>query len=247
MPVRLAHHELGRARDLVGDRDQRRAELVAARVSRTPEVTERRDPRDAERDVGRALTPRTAERVADDDARPSTPVSSRRALARRRAADASGSSGSRTSVPAPCAFEASTPAEAQTKPWRVSRDHERRPGAHDLDRLAQDHLDLPRIAVAAGELDGPRRRLDVVEADDAALDLRHRLLGDDDDVARLEATARAAQHRRAVRRGRRLHSSSGRPGSGRSPAPPSGRIVSGRTSPEVAQWTPVTRRPACAL
>src|SRR5829696_5642936 len=35
-------------------------------------------------------------------------------------AEASGSSGRRTTVSAPGAFEASTPAEAQTKPWRVS-------------------------------------------------------------------------------------------------------------------------------
>src|SRR4051794_16763493 len=42
-PVRLAHHELGSRRDLVGDRDHRRLELVATRVSRTPEVTERCD------------------------------------------------------------------------------------------------------------------------------------------------------------------------------------------------------------
>ena len=35
-------------------------------------------------------------------------------------AEASGSSGSRTTVPGAGALEASTPAEAQTKPWRVS-------------------------------------------------------------------------------------------------------------------------------
>ena len=67
-----------------------------------------------------------------------------------------------------------------------ARDHERRPRAHDLGRLAQDHLHLPRVALVPGELDGARRRLDLVQANDAALDLRHRLLRDDDDVAVLE-------------------------------------------------------------
>ena len=49
----------------------------------------------------------------------STPASSRM-LDRSRAADASGSSGSRTSVSGPFALEPSTPADAHTNPWRVS-------------------------------------------------------------------------------------------------------------------------------
>jgi len=63
------------------------------------------------------------------------------------------------------------------------RDHERGPRAQDLDRLAEDHLHLPWIAVGARELDGARRRLDRVQPDDAAFRLRDRLLGDDDDVS----------------------------------------------------------------
>ncbi len=69
-----------------------------------------------------------------------------------------------------------------------ARDHERRPRAHDLSRLAQDHLHLPRVAFLAGQLNRPRRRLDLVQSNDPALGLRHRLLGHDDDVAVLEAT-----------------------------------------------------------
>ena len=91
-------------------------------------------------------------------------------------------------MPGPLAFEASTPAEAQTNPWRVSAitsgGRERTTGA----RLAQDPLDVTRVAVGAGELDRARGRLDVVERDDAALDLRDGLLRDDDDVARREPT-----------------------------------------------------------
>ena len=48
------------------------------------------------------------------------PVRSRRS-SRSRAAEASGSSGSRTTVSGAGAFDASTPAEPQTKPCRVSR------------------------------------------------------------------------------------------------------------------------------
>ena len=67
-PSRLAHHELGGAGELVRDRDLRRAELAPACVGRTAKVAERRDPGDAERDVGRALPPRAPERVAHDHA-----------------------------------------------------------------------------------------------------------------------------------------------------------------------------------
>ena len=139
-------------------------------------------------------------------------------------------------VPGPCAFEASTPADAQTKPCRVSAitsgGRERTTSAAS----PQDHLELPGIALLAGELDRARGRLDLVEADDPALDLRDRLLGDDDDVAGLEpAAARAAvgeEPREVVpllelRQARESGST--------------------RISPAHGQWTPVTRRPACAL
>src|SRR5205814_3013257 len=55
-------------------------------------------------------------------------------------------------------------------------------------RLLADHLEPARIR-AARELACPLRRHDVVETDDAALDLRDGLLGDDDDVAVLELRA----------------------------------------------------------
>ena len=82
------------------------------------------------------------------------------------------------------------------------RDHERRPRAHDLGGLPQDHLDLARIAVVARELDGARRRLDLVEAHDPALDLRDGLLRDDDDVALLEPARRGAHA--SARSGRQI-------------------------------------------
>ncbi len=74
-----------------------------------------------------------------------------------------------------------------------TRDHERRPRPHHLVRLVEDHLDLARIALVAGELDGARRRLDVSEVHDSPLDLRDRLLSDDEDVAGLEPTGAVAR------------------------------------------------------
>ena len=87
------------------------------------------------------------------------------------------------------AFDASTPADAQTKPCRVSRDDERAARAHDADGFAQDHLDVPRVAVRAGELERTRRRVDVLQASDAAFRLRDDLLREHDDVAVLERAA----------------------------------------------------------
>ena len=67
-------------------------------------------------------------------------------------------------------------------------DDERRARAQDLTRLPEYHLDAPRIGVA-GELARTLGRLDAGELDDATLDLRDRLLGDDEDVVLLEARA----------------------------------------------------------
>src|SRR5580765_6516964 len=64
--ARLPHDELGGAGELVGDGDLRRAKLVPRRVTLTAEVEERREAGDADRDVRRSLSPRPAERVADD-------------------------------------------------------------------------------------------------------------------------------------------------------------------------------------
>ena len=57
---RLAHHQLGRARDLVGDRDLGDVQLAAARVGLAAQVDDRGDARDADRDVGEPVAPRRA-------------------------------------------------------------------------------------------------------------------------------------------------------------------------------------------
>ena len=91
------------------------------------------------------------------------------------------------------AFEWSTPADAQTKPWRVSAITSAAARADDPRRLAEDHLEL-----RAGRSPGPassRARSDgstSVERDDPALGLRDGLLRDDDDVAVARASAAPA-------------------------------------------------------
>ena len=114
----LARDELGGTGDLVRDRNLGGVQDVSRRVVSTLQVEERCHSRHTERDVGRAPPKRSSERVADDD---------RNVLAcqladafTEAAADASGSTGRRTRVSSPLAFDWSTPAEAQTKPCRVS-------------------------------------------------------------------------------------------------------------------------------
>ena len=155
--VRLAHDELRCARDLVRDGDLRCVQLVAGRVAAGREIDERRDP----------ATPSATSVVPRRQARPnesetitptSTPVCSRMA-ARSRSADASGSSGSKTSVPGPRALDASTPADAQTKPWRVSVMTSGGRDADDFARFPEDYLEPAGVDVA-GELACALRRLD---------------------------------------------------------------------------------------
>ena len=69
-------------------------------------------------------------------------------------------------------------------------DDERRADADHALRLPQDDLDPPRgVVFRAGDLDRAWRGLDAVQPDDAPLDLRDRLLRDDDDVPVLELDA----------------------------------------------------------
>ena len=85
----------------------------------------------------------------------------------------------------PFEFEASTPAEAQTKPWVRLRDQQRSTNPEQLATLSEDDLDPPRILVLC-ELASACRWLHIGELHDATLDLRDRLLRDHEDVALLE-------------------------------------------------------------
>ena len=81
-------------------------------------------------------------------------------------------------------------------------DDEGRPHAHDTRRLLQDRLDAARIGLVLrirdGDLARLLRRLVVVQPYDAALDLRDRLLRDDQDVAVLELDRVRDQRREVV-------------------------------------------------
>ena len=102
------------------------------------------------------------------------------------------------------AFDWSTPALAQTKPWRVRQISRPRVGAHELVRLVEDHLrpgagpcrapSASCVRLAAGE--------DLGEPDDPALGLRDDLVGDGEHVvgpqAALERAGGRAEDRREV-------------------------------------------------
>ena len=79
------------------------------------------------------------------------------------------------------------------------RDHERLTDADDARRLAQDHLDAPRVLVL-GELPCALGGLDLGQPDDTALRLGDDLLCQDDDVAILELDVRGDELRQVVAR-----------------------------------------------
>ena len=62
----------------------------------------------------------------------------------------------------------------------------RRALADDARRLAQDHLELTRVALAGGELPCALARVDVVQIDNATLGLRDHLVRHDEHVTVLK-------------------------------------------------------------
>ena len=153
IPRVLPVTKLGGTGDLVRDRDVGCVQDVSRRVVSTLQVEERCHSRHTERDVGRAPPKRSSEGVADDD---------RNVLARQLAdafTEAAGRSvridGKENEGVEPSRFDWSTPADAQTKPCRVSAMTRGRPGAHDPTALPEDHLQATRILVRRRAL-GPR-------------------------------------------------------------------------------------------
>ena len=140
-------HEVGGGRELVGD---------ATWVVRSGTPARSGVPRRS-RSGARPATPIATSVVPCRNGRPNesvtmTATSTPAWLAKRRPdprALASGSSGSRMTVPGSAAFEWSTPAEAQTKPWRVSAIT--RPPRERTTRSvsAEDHLELPEVGLRA--------------------------------------------------------------------------------------------------
>ena len=100
-------------------------------------------------------------------------------------------------MPGPGAFEWSTPAEAQTKPWRVSviRNGGR---ARTIRAVSLRTTSTSRGSRPPASSTACGGGLDVLDPHDAALGLRDGLLRDDDDVAVLELRPRRDQRAEVV-------------------------------------------------
>ncbi len=149
----LRAHEVGGGGRLVGDRDDRRVQLAARR---------RPGARASPRSGARPAMPIATSHCPWRQARPKESVITTAGWPGRRArsarADASGSTGSRISESGSEALDASTPAFAHTKPWRVrqmSRPASARTSSAVSDRI---DLDVARVlAVLGGERERPAR------------------------------------------------------------------------------------------
>ena len=166
---RLAHHELGGRRDLVGDRHLGDLEHAPGRVGRVAQVDDRGDAAHADGDVGEALAPRPPERVRHDHARPR-----RRARAR---------SASRT-----CLADRSESTGQQRRPALARRSTGRCPRSRTRSRAAVSlMMRSPRRRTMRTDSDSTsaRRasRSSGIERHQPALGLRHDLLRDDEAVA----------------------------------------------------------------
>ena len=109
-----------------------------------------------------------------------------RIRSRRRRADASGSSGSRISVSGPFAFDWSTPADAQTNPWRVSAMMSVGGLERTIRRLSWRITSMRRASSAPASSRARSEGTTSSRRKYATFDLRDRLLRDDDDVAARE-------------------------------------------------------------
>ena len=146
--ARLAEHELCGAGDLVGDRDLRRLELAARARPSCPRRS---------RSGAIPATPSATSVVPCRQARPNesltiTPTSAPGQLAQPVAQPARGGvriDGSRTSVPVARRVRRVDAGRGADEAVPRLGDHERRPGADDLAALAEDHLDVARVAVRA--------------------------------------------------------------------------------------------------
>ena len=175
-----------------------------------------------------------------------TPVSSP-SRSRSAAAEASGSSGSRITVPGPFAFEASTPAEAQTKPCRVraitSGGRERTTSADSrrITSTCRGSPSSPASSTARGDGSTSSRRTTRPSTFDTAFWATTTTSPSSSPPTRAQASASSAAEVVSLlelgnaRQADHPHLAG---------APVFVLIQHKRRS---AQWTPVTRRPACAL
>ncbi len=185
----LPAHEVGRRRGLVGDRDPGGVQLAPVGVGAPAPVLQRPQPGDADRDVDLPVAPGAAERVADDDGRAAR-AARRAGAGRSRRGRAAGS----RAGPAPPAFDASTPAFAQTNPWWVRQIRTPCSARTSSALWSSTTCTCARVlAVLGGELERARRRASTSrEVGDRALGLRDDLVGD----ARARRRGRARPRRR---------------------------------------------------
>ena len=117
-PVELVRHKFGRSGEFVGNGEDRGVHGAPLRVLLPAIVGQRREPGEADRDVGDPEAPGPPERVGDDDRQidPRALAQIWRVGVRRRRPGSSG----RRQTNSLATFEASTAALAQTKPWCVS-------------------------------------------------------------------------------------------------------------------------------
>ena len=151
--MRLSHHELGCSGDLVRDGDHCRLQLVAPR--RVPRRSRRQRCRQLRAPRRSCPGARRARRSRSPPHRGDARQHSR--AARSRSADASGSSGSNITVPGPFALDASTPADAQTKPCcvrAITRGGRERTTSADSARItsiSRGSPSLPASSIARGD------------------------------------------------------------------------------------------------
>src|SRR6266511_4025505 len=183
-PVELSHDRLGRARELVGHRDDRRLQHVTGRVLLAEIALDRFEPGHTDRDVGQSLSPGPPERVGDDDAQ----VVPRQgpqpgAHLPRGAVRVLGQKAGGVGVDVRLVH-----ARVGADPAVLGLDDQHALVLpHDAAALAEYDLDQPRISPEVlYHTRGLGRGSDVREPDRATLGLGHDFLADHEEVACLE-------------------------------------------------------------
>ena len=192
-------------------------------------------PGDAERDVGRPASPRPPERVARRSTPTSTPVQLADAVAQTPRGGVRVDREQDERCPGPFAFEASTPAEAQTNPWRVSA---MTSGGRGRGRPLGSRGGSPRSAADRRRAASSRARSD----GSTSVEMRRR-----DPRPSRPPSARRRRRRPSSKPARALRAAATRSAPRSSPSSSSGIPRSGMTRSSPAHGEPVTRIPACPL
>ena len=189
----LIAREVGRRRGLVGDRDRRRGQLARLAIAPSAPIVKRNQAGAADRHIGLAKAPWSAEAVGDHDR--GSCARGGQDLGPRRRAEASGSSGNSATRSSPGTFDVSMPAFAQTSPLRVST--MRMPRSARTTRALSSRISWISRGVLAElrrEIDRPLAGLDPAEVAYPPLALRDHLLRDHQDIP-VAGIGRGGEHR----------------------------------------------------